>query len=425
MMIRDRTIICVASNWQLDPTSKHHVMRLLARRNNVVWVNYHGSRRPTMSITDLRSVMCAMSRVMRGPQRISPSMIQTTPFVLPAIGNGWLGRLNQRAIIAQIRRVLRRYKPLVNHPIQIWTFAPDVSFLAGQFNEERLVYYCVDEYAQFQGFDVEAIGASERDLLNRADVVITSSQALYGAKRALHPNVHLVRHGVDVEHFSRALKPHLERPEEVSGLSGPIIGFFGLLHHWIDMELIADVARRLPQAQFVLIGQVFANANGLRSLPNVHLLGRRPYSDLPAYCASFDVAILPFKQNEFTRYINPIKLREYLAAGLPVVSTPIPEAEIFVPEVTLAADAESFAQACQEAIARSSLEQRIRRSGTMTNQTWDAVVDRLGTIVMGHQETPSPGPNGSKRPGRSHLPRPLTPAEPSSEKTTPASATVH
>lgn len=403
-MISDRTIICVANNWQMDPTSKHHVMRLLARRNRVVWVNYHGTRRPTMSVTDLRSTLGAMSRVLRGPRRISASMVQTTPFVLPAIGNGLLGRLNQRAMIAQIRRVLRRYKLFALPPVQLWTFAPDVAFLAGQFDEERFVYYCVDEYAQFEGFDVDALGASERRLLQHVDVVITSSQALFEAKRTLHPNVHLVRHGVDVEHFSRALTPGLERPKEMKGFTGPVIGFFGLVHHWIDVDLLVDVAHRLPHAQFVLIGQVFADVNGLRALPNVHLLGRRPYADLPAYCAAFDVAILPFKRNEFSRYINPIKLREYLAAGLPVVSTPIPEAEIFAPEVTLAAGAEAFAQACRDAIERSCIQDRVRRSASMAGETWDTVVQRLSAIVMGRPESPAGGAEGSQRSDERTLP---------------------
>ena len=159
--------------------------------------------------------------------------------------------------------------------------------------------------------------------------------------------------------------------------------------------------------------------------PNVHLLGRKPYADLPAYCAAFDVAILPFKQNEFTRYINPIKLREYLAAGLPVVSTPIPEAEIFVPEVALATNAETFAQACQEAVSRSSIDKRVRRSRTMTSHTWDAVVAKLGAIVMGQRERPSPGPNDSKRPGRSHLPFHAPPSESSNDGTTATAARVN
>jgi len=397
--IQGRTIICIASNWQLDPTSKHHVMRLLSRDNGVLWINYHGSRRPTASMTDLRSMSGAVLRVLRGPQQVSPNMIHATPFVLPGVENGWLGRSNQRAVITQIKRLLNGYEAFARRPIQIWTFAPDVSFLAGYFDEERLVYYCVDEYAQFEGFDRSAVTLSERLLLDRADVVIASSQALFEAKRGLHANVHLVRHGVDVEHFSKALQPRMAKPPEVDVLPGPVIGFFGLLHHWIDVKLLEQLARRMHDVQFVFIGQVFGEANRLRPLPNVHLLGRKPYADLPAYCAAFDVAILPFKQNDFTRFINPIKLREYLAAGLPVVSTPIPEAKLFAPEVTLASDVDSFVAACRDAIARSTLADRRRRSLTVADETWESVVQRLGEIVMGPGAGPKPGHNGSHRRG--------------------------
>ena len=380
-MIRDRTIICIASDWQLDPTSKHHVMRLLARHNRVLWVNYRGTRRPTVSTSDLKSTFQTVGRIVRGSQRVSPTMIQTTPFVLPGVGNGRLGRLSQQAIVAQIRRVLRRFTA-AHRPIQVWTFAPDVAFLGGRFGEERFVYYCVDEYAQFQGFDTGAVTESERRVLRCADVVMTSSQALYEAKRAVHPNVHLVRHGVDVEHFAQALNPHIQRPQELRGLSGPIVGFFGLLHHWIDTDLIIEASRAVPDAQFVLIGQVFGDVRRLRRRPNVHLLGRRPYADLPGYCAAFDVGILPFKCNDFTRFVNPIKLREYLAAGLPVVSTPLPEAEVFVPAVTIARGADAFAAACRDAVNSGSIEQRMNRSRSVADQTWEAVVRRISSVVM-------------------------------------------
>ena len=383
-MIRNRTIICVASNWQLDPTSKHHVMKLLARDNRIVWVNYHGTRRPTVSAADVRSISSALVRVLRGPNNISHSMVQVTPFVIPAAGDGLLGRWNQRAIIAQVRRVLRRVQADDPQPVQVWTFAPDVAFLAGQFDEERFVYYCVDEYAEFKGFDDQAIRVLEQRLLSCADVIITSSEALYDAKRRLHANTHLVRHGVEHDHFSAALRPGLSRPPELRNVTGPIIGFFGLVHNWIDVPLLIELARRLSDTQLVLIGEVFVDVRELRALPNVHLLGRKPYADLPAFCASFDVAILPFKCNSFTRYINPIKLREYLAAGLPVVSTAVPEASLYVPEVTIASTVDAFVDGCREAMRCSTPADRARRSQSISNERWEHVVDRLGDIVMGN-----------------------------------------
>ncbi|MCH7526132.1 MAG: glycosyltransferase [Planctomycetes bacterium] len=381
-MICDRTIICVASRWDLDPTSKHQIMKRLAQRNRVIWVNYHGMRRPTLSLMDLRAASSAMVRVLRGARRVNGSMVQFTPLLIPGVQNSRLRRISRGAVLAQIRRVMKRLNGWAAQPVQIWAFAPDVAYLAGQFDEECFVYYCVDEFSQFEGCDSGAIRNSERDMLANADVVITTSEALYQAKRLVHANTHLVRHGVDVDHFTRALMPGIERPSDLKGLEGPIVGFFGLFHHWIDVELIAEVAERLPHAQFVLIGDANMDLKVLRRRPNIRLLGRRPYETLPAYCAAFDVAILPFRCNAMTRTINPIKLREYLAAGLPVVSTPLPEAMRYVPEVTIASNVDDFAEACRVHLQSNGISDRVRRSRCVRSETWESTIERLSTIIM-------------------------------------------
>ncbi|NOT00947.1 MAG: glycosyltransferase [Phycisphaerales bacterium] len=381
-MIANRTIICVASDWSSGPTSKHHVMRLLSRHNRIIWVSYRASRRPGLNLSDARSAASVIWRAFRGERRLSPAMVEVTPLGVPGPVTGVIGRVHQRAVLWQIRRALRRCHASGAQPVQLWTFAPDVSFLAGQFGEERVVYYCVDEFAHFEGFDPDAIQIGERRLLERADVVITSSEALFQSKAPLHVNVHLVRHGVDVDHFAQALAPHAHKPALVERLTGPVVGFFGLLHHWVDVDLIAAVARRLPQLHFVLIGQAHTNITALKSCSNVHLAGHRPYAELPAYCAAFEAAILPFKCNAFTPFINPIKLREYLAAGLPVVSTPMPEAERYAPDVVTAEGADAFAEACLGAIGRSSHAERLRRSRTMAGETWEARVETLSRMVM-------------------------------------------
>ncbi len=380
-MIRNRTIICVASNWSADRTSKHHVMTELARENTVLWVNYHGTRCPRVTAADARSAGSVLFRVLRGQRVVNDSLVEFTPLVIPGAHEGVLGRLNQSLVIAQIRRALRVLTPHADRPVQIWTFAPDVPFLAGRFDEERFVYYCVDEYAQFDGHDARAIQNAEREQIERADVVLCTSEALRVSKSTLHPNAHLVRHGVDVDHFASALKPGQHLPEDVCGLKGPLVGFFGLIHHWVDIELIADVARRLPHMRFVLLGSVLCDVSPLRALDNVHLLGRKPYADLPAYCAAFDLAIVPFRESELTRNVNPIKLREYLAAGLGVVSTPLPESRVYEPEVTIASDAGAFADACVAAANRATRADRIRRARLVADETWTGVVRNVSSLV--------------------------------------------
>jgi len=358
--ISGQTIVCIANRWDYDPTSKHQVMKVLASHNRIVWVNYRGSRRPRVSRADATAILATLRDVLSGVQRVSESMVTLTPLVIPGPRHPGLRYLNERLLVAQIRSALR---------------------LVGKFGEQCLIYYCVDEYSAFEGFDGQAIRDDEQRLIQKADVVITTSSSLFESKRRLHPRTHLVRHGVDVEHFARAVTRDLPVPEDIAGLPRPIFGFFGLLHHWIDVELVARVARSRPQASFVLLGDCATDVSALRALPNVHLLGRRDYRTLPAYCSAFDVALLPFRINDMTRNVNPIKLREYLAAGLPVVSTPLPEATAYRPDVLVAADSAEFCRCCDQALEDSDPDARRRRSARVAEESWDAVVDRLSGIV--------------------------------------------
>src|SRR5205807_6349958 len=160
-----------------------------------------------------------------------------------------------------------------------------------------------------------------------ADVVICSSEKLRLDKARANPNSHLVQHGVDIEHFAKAFDPKTTVPDEMKGLPGPVIGFWGLIADWVDLRLVRHVADAFSGGSVVLLGSSTTDMSALDGARNVHFLGRRPYADLPRYAKAFDVALMPFKVNELTLAANPLKVREYLAAGLPVVSTAIPEVE--------------------------------------------------------------------------------------------------
>jgi hypothetical protein len=190
----------------------------------------------------------------------------------------------------------------------------------------------------------------------------------------------LLRHGVDFEHFASAWKTDLPIPYELADIPKPLVGFFGLVHHWIDVDLISRVAAMRPGYSFVLIGDCKVDVSNLRRLPNVHLLGRRDYSALPAYCARFDAAILPFMQSAMTVSINPVKMYEYLAAGLPVVSTPLPESSRFPTAIHIARTPLEFALGCDAAVAIGKRD-AARISGLVQNDTWTARVEQLSGHV--------------------------------------------
>lgn len=377
-MISNRTIVCLASNWHYDPTSKHHVMQRLARSNHVVWVNYHGSRRPRATVADLGAAAAKIRQFVSGPVRVDRNLTVITPMVVPVPGSAVAAAVNRRLLVRQIRAVLRR---LPRRPVQLWSFAPDVDYLCGAFDEEAVVYYCVDEFGAFTGYDRAAIGAAEARLAARANLVITTSRALYDAKRPLNPRVELVPHGVDVAHFSRPAEPGTPLPAEIAGIPRPILGFWGLLQDWLDLPLLAAVARARPNWSIVLIGEPATDVSMLTGLPNVHLLGRKPYALLPDYARAFDVGLIPFRINELTRAVNPIKLREYLCAGLPVVSTPLPEVEAYGRWARVAATPETFVEACAAAMAGARSEEAAARRAAMQDESWDAKVEVISRLV--------------------------------------------
>ena len=218
-------------------------------------------------------------------------------------------------------------------------------------------------------------------LLERADVVIVSAERLLETKSRHNPNVHLVTHGVDVEHFRRACRPETAVPAELAALPRPVVGFFGLVADWVDLELLRGVAAARPEWSLVLLGKVDTDAGRLAALPNVHLLGRKSYESLPGYCKGFDVAVLPFAINELTLAANPLKLREYLAAGLPVVATPIPEVERLGELVRTGRDAPEFVARIEELLAAGRRGPDLEISRRMDVESWDEKVRRLGEIV--------------------------------------------
>ena len=174
------------------------------------------------------------------------------------------------------------------------------------------------------------------------------------------------------------------------------MGFFGLIRDWVDLDLLADVARRRPDWHLVLIGDSTIELALYQGLANMHFLGRKPYADLPAYCKEFDAGLVPFKINELTKAVNPIKLREYLAAGLPVVSTPLPEVKACGPWVRIAADAEEFRRGGRGGVAPSvehssgngatddaarSCKAAEIRSAAMRDETWPAKVAAIWQVL--------------------------------------------
>jgi glycosyltransferase involved in cell wall biosynthesis len=379
LVISGKTIICFASGWDYHPTSKHHIMRRLAERNRVIWVNWHASRRPRVHAADIRAIGSKIRQICSGPRRASDAITVLTPWQVPMPAWRLARRINAWSVRRAVRQVLAT---LTERPVQVWSFAPDVADVLGTFNEELVVYYCVDAFGEFPGYNRALIEARERELLQASDVVITTSPPLYEAKRELHDEVHFVQHGVDYARLSEAVTEDLPLPADLRDLPRPIIGYVGVIGEWVDVDLLAEAARRRPDASFVVIGPVQTPDRALTRLPNLHWLGERDHATLPAYLRAFDVGLIPFRHVPLTHNANPIKLYEYLAAGVPVVSTCLPAVLPIRGSVWTADDTDSFDTCCGEALGHNSPAARQARSQLMESESWQARLEQIERIIL-------------------------------------------
>lgn len=370
--LRGRDILCFSHDWSGDPLSKTHLMRLLARDNRVLWVNSIGYRTPTVSKADAGRAFRKLVAAANPITNPEPNIYVLSPLAVPLYGHGSVRRLNRHLLRLQVRRAMRKLG--FRRPVN-WVFNPPAAVVAGTLGEEQLIYQCVDEYTAFTGVSGRVMEEFENKLLRMADLAIVTSERLLQSRGRVNPDTVLVRHGVDFTHFSRALDAETKVPDDIARLPRPVIGFFGLVADWVDVDLMAAVAKHFSQGSLVVLGKVTTDASVLESLPNVHLLGRKPYEELPAYCKGFDVALMPFRVNELTLNANPLKVREYLAAGLPVVSTPIPEVEVL--GLCRIADGPEETVREIEAALREGAGPSRERSEAVRGESWEARLDEI------------------------------------------------
>lgn len=374
-ILRGRDIICFAQDWTGDPLSKTHIMRILARDNRVLWVNSIGLRAPSVSKADFSRSLKKITAAFEPIREVEKNLFVLSPLSIPAYGTAAIQAFNSRSLRWQIRRALKKlgFKNLVNY-----VFLPSAAQLAGNLNEDYIIYHCVDEYSAFSDIPTEPIARLERELLRKADLVAVSAEILYDTKIEFNANTHLIRHGVDYNHFVTALDEATEIPDEIKDLPKPVIGLYGLIEDWIDIELLEKTAKHFAGGSLVVIGKIKTDITRIENLPNVKILGRKPYETLPAYCKGFDVALNPFVINELTLAANPLKVREYLAAGLEVVSTNIPEVAI-LENCRIAQTHDEFIREIEAVLQNPKPRKSV--SDSIKKESWDARVDELRRVI--------------------------------------------
>ncbi len=377
-MIEGHDIICFSNDWDGDPLSKKHIMLRLARKNRILWVNSIGNRNPSASVRDLKRVIQKLQDFSFKSKKVAENIYTFSPLAIPFHGSSLARALNRRFLAWSVRHA--SHKLGFKNPIT-WSFLPTSGQVVGALGEKLIVYHCVDEFSEFTGTDKNAILNMERDLSRKADQVLVSSGPLYETKKLHNARTSMVTHGVDLDHFRQACDPKTKPPADIAALRHPVIGFYGLVADWVDLDLVRFLAVSRPAWSFVLIGKVDTSTSAIDGLENVHLLGRKPYSTLPAYCAGIDVAILPFVINELTLASNPLKLREYLAAGLPVVTTDIPEACRLGGHVRIGRTKEEFLAHIDDCLAEGAGPQ-LSISATMDAESWDAKVEEMSSLIQ-------------------------------------------
>lgn len=390
--LRDCGVIYFGNDWQAENrTSSHHVAARLARRMPVLYVDSPGMRAPSASGRDFKRALRKLAAAFRRPREVAPGLWHCTvpqlPFRrIPGVDllNRWFGRWAVR----RARRILPARR-LIS-----WFVVPHPGFLAGRLGEALCVYYCIDDYAAHPGVDPALIGERDRALSQHADLLFVAPPALLEAKRALNPDTVYAPHGVDVELFSRAADPATAVAPGAAGLAHPVVGYIGSLHEWIDLELMAWLARARPAWTFLCVGHAATDVSALAALPNVRLAGPQPYADLPHWARAFDVAIIPYRLNRQVANANPLKLREYLATGKPVVSVRNLEIEKFARWVRIADGREAFLAALDEALANDTPAAAAERMAAVADQTWDRRVEEvLARVVAALGQPTSPARN--------------------------------
>ena len=371
-------LICISHlRWDFVWQRPQHILSRLAKHYRVFFVE------EPMTDTSASEPRLAVSAG-RGENPVTVIRLMQ-----PAAENYWIGHGDPRTQDTYEQLLAQFLEQQGSTDRILWLYTPMAAPFVAALDPDLLVYDVMDELSAFKGAPA-ALREQDRTMLRTADIVFTGGVSMYRARLPYANNIHLFPSGVEITHFARAAERTMPRPSDLSELSDPVIGYFGVIDERMDMPALEALATSHPEWSIVMLGPIVKiDPSELPQAPNLHFLGMKDYQELPAYLAYFDVALVPFAMNEATRYLSPTKTLEYLAAGKPVVAAPIADiVELYGDYVRIAETPQEYVSLTEAALAEIGAETAAERRARTARvekllqlHSWDYIAGEMQKLI--------------------------------------------
>lgn len=369
--------VVFAEDWESHPSSTQHLFNIISKNHEVIWFNSVGMRTPKFNIKDLKRVYSKINLILKKENEINneKKVIVKNPLTLPWHNSKLISIFNKRNVNKEI-------KILSEEPIIYWISVPTAINMIKPREKDIIIYYCGDDFSSLSGVDYNVVKNSEERIKKEANLIFVANEELrkkIDSKKAI-----LLEHGVNIDLFSK----RKDINEKIIGLN-KIVGYYGSISSWLDYNLLEKIARERPNYNLVLIGKAEINIDKLKKYKNVKHIEAVSHKDLAGFSQYWQVSILPFMNNEQIKYCNPLKLKEYLAVGKPIVTTNFPQVKKYKEIVFIAEDNNDFLSKVDNAMLLSNSPQigwEYYCKNIVKKESWKEKVDFVLNKIIGYKK---------------------------------------